>query len=771
MKQVQPPDQAFRSMVSGLRNHAIFTLDQMGRITSWNDGARRIKGFDPAEVLGEHFSRFYTPEDLAWGKPQHELDVAAREGSYEGEGWRVRKDGTRFWASVVITAMYDDAGNINGYAKIVRDLTERQRNEKSLRESEARLRSIVNQAVDGIITINESGVIESVNPAVEKIFGYASDELIGQNVKVLMPNPYHAEHDSYLGNYIRTGQRKIIGIGREVLGRRRDGSNFPVDLTVSEVQHGDRRIFTGIVRDITQRKRSEQALRDSEARHRAILMAAVDGIITIDEHGTIESLNPAAERQFGYTGPELIGQNVKVLMPSPFFEQHDQYLEHYRATGERKIIGIGREVLGKRKDGTTFHMDLAVSELQIGGQRMFTGLVHDITDRKHAEQERDELLERERAARAEAERASEAKDTFMAALSHELRTPLTPALLTLSLLEDHPDLPQQVRDDVASIKGHVELEAHLIDDLLDLTRVVSGKMHLDCKPTNVHQLIQLANETCRQEDGIEVKVELTAQDFYANADPSRLQQVLWNLLSNAHKFTPIDGQITIRSYNVPETGLLCVEVSDTGRGIDVELLPKVFNAFEQGDPRTARWFGGLGLGLAISKAIMTALHGELSVRSAGKGMGATFAVTIATVPAPSSARSTSAADGGAQIQLKSLRVLVVEDHPPTSRILVKLLKQLGHDVTPAATLKEAVTIGTANEFDLLISDVGLPDGSGYDVMRAIKQVRKIPGIALTGYGTTDDVRRSMDAGFTHHLTKPIDIRTLTSAMQQIVEAG
>jgi PAS domain S-box-containing protein len=383
-------------------------------------------------------------------------------------------------------------------------------------ESEARLRAIVDTAADGIITIDEHGVIADFNLAAQRIFGYASEEVVGRNVKLLMPSAYHEAHDRGMANYLATGVRKVIGIGREVIGRRKDGSEFPIDVAVSEIRLGDRRLFTGTVRDITERKLAEQerkkfaslienssdaivvaslawevfyvnkagqdllgiereqiaglevrdlwheatlqtalqealpiqaeggsfrfqgqvrhartgqaididcnafgivdpnseqtlaiafslrdmreqkkavrALTDSEARLKAILDNAVDGIITIDERGTIEMVNSAAQAIFGYSREELIGLNVSILMPEPYRSQHDQYLRNFRHTGQRKIIGIGREVIGRRKDGRTFPLDLSVSEVQLGDRRIFTGTVRDITERVTAEKHRDLLV-------------------------------------------------------------------------------------------------------------------------------------------------------------------------------------------------------------------------------------------------------------------------------------------------------------------------------------------------------------------------------------------
>ena len=258
--------------------------------------------------------------------------------------------------------------------------------EAALREKEQRLRAILEAAVEGIITIDERGIVDSINPAACRIFGYAPEEVVGQNVSMLMPMPDRVRHDDYIANYLRTGQAKIIGIGREVVGQRKDRTLFPMDLSIGEVRLGDRRLFTGMVRDITERKRAEAGLRESEQRMRAILETAVEGIITINERGVVESINPAACRIFGHEPNEVVGRNVNVLMPSPDHERHDSYLANYSRTGHAKIIGIGREVVGLRKDGTTFPMDLSVCEVRLGDRRLFTGFVRDISERRELEQ-------------------------------------------------------------------------------------------------------------------------------------------------------------------------------------------------------------------------------------------------------------------------------------------------------------------------------------------------------------------------------------------------
>jgi PAS domain S-box-containing protein len=253
-------EDSFRLLVDGTRDYAILKLDRQGHVVNWNPGAQRIYGYDSDEIIGRHFSCFYSAEDVTRGKPQGELDTALANGQYSEEGLCIRKDGAEYWAQVTITAMFDRAGNHVGFWKITRDISERKRAERELRDSEVRIRSIVETAVDAIVTIDHRGAIDSFNPSAERLFGYSAREVLGQNVKMLMPPPFSAEHDQYIVNFLTTGVKKIIGIGREVTGLRKDGAAFPMELAVSEMVIGDKRMFTGIVRDISERKRAQQDL-------------------------------------------------------------------------------------------------------------------------------------------------------------------------------------------------------------------------------------------------------------------------------------------------------------------------------------------------------------------------------------------------------------------------------------------------------------------------------------------------------------------------------
>lgn len=355
--------------------------------------------------------------------------------------------------------------------------------------------------------------------------------------------------------------------------------------------------------------------------------------------------------------------------------------------------------------------------------------------------------------------ASHAKDDFLAVLSHELRTPLTPALAAASYLADHGDLPTELREEVGVIRANIQLQARLIDDLLDLTRITRGKIELRLENVDVHALIQrtieMTHETIRQSQ-LDIVTDLRAGSHHVTADPVRLQQVWWNLINNAVKFTREGGRITIATFN--EGPRIVVEVTDTGIGIPAEQQSRIFTAFEQGERSESRQFGGLGLGLSISKTLLDLHHGTITVSSDGENHGASFRVTLKTVPAPQPAASPSAGANGATS--RSLELLLVEDHAQTLRVLSVFLRKRGHKVRTADCVEAALRLLETEPFDVLISDIGLPDGTGCDVMRAAKLRSSLRGIALSGFGMDQDVQRSIDAGFDQHLIKPVDFQDL-----------
>ena len=398
---------------------------------------------------------------------------------------------------------------------------------------------------------------------------------------------------------------------------------------------------------------------------------------------------------------------------------------------------------------------------------VFVDLFKKTEQIKRQAEERESLI-REQAiaehARVEAERASEAKDRFLAMLSHELRTPLTPVLASVFMLEREDNIPAIMHESLQLIRRNVELEARLIDDLLDLTRINKGKVQLSFEIVDAHTLLRNALEICQSEieqKKLELRNEFAATKVYLQADPARLQQIFWNLIKNAVKFTPHGGKLGIRTTNNGD-GQFRLEVEDSGCGIDPGVLPRIFHAFEQAG-RTQ--LGGLGLGLAISKALVEAHHGSISAESRGRDSGATFTALFPTCERNAIPESSDAPRSTAK--RRSVRLLLVEDHEDTNRSLTRMLRRRGYEVHPANDIRSALDIATRKQFDVLVSDIGLPDGSGIDLLKALRAKRDVFGIALSGYGMEEDIRRSGEAGFSHHLVKPVDLNKLDSIIQEM----
>ena len=402
--------------------------------------------------------------------------------------------------------------------------------------------------------------------------------------------------------------------------------------------------------------------------------------------------------------------------------------------------------------------DTVFSRTPTGEPLCVLGLAENITEQKRTER-----------AKVTAEGANRAKDDFLASLSHELRTPLTPVLVTVTEMEAQEYLPPEVRMDMAMIRRNVELEAKLIDDLLDVTRISSGKLVLHLASVDAHSCLQSALEICRgdlEAKEIQVSVDMGAEQHYVRADPVRLRQVFWNLLRNAVKFTPGQGRISLRTSNVEEK--VRIQITDTGVGIEPEVIPRIFNAFEQGEQTRTRRFGGLGLGLSIAKAVVDMHHGTVTAFSEGKDKGATFTVELTAIAAaPEQSAVPVTPESGNE---KLPRILLVEDDADTRQILSKLLQRHGYEVTTADCVRKGLELSARGRFDIVISDLGLPDGSGLDLMRQIKALYGLPGIALSGFGADDDLRMSRAAGFSEHIIKPVNFNVLRTAIQRVMAA-
>ena len=490
-------------------------------------------------------------------------------------------------------------------------------------------------------------------------------------------------------------------------------------------------------------------LKTADHAYRVLVEEMQEGAVVVADEGTMAYANMRVAQMLKRSLEQVIGLNFLDC-----FDPTDQPpVEHllHQARGSRARV----ECRVRASDGTLVPVYLSASKFNLEDRPALCIVITDLSDQKRAE---------------EVAAANLAKDRFLAMLSHELRTPLNPVMATIHLLEMETSLPAEFRDSVAMIRRNVELEVRLIDDLLDLTKVRQGKVELKYESVDVHAVIKAALEINANEitnKQIDVSLKLWATHHRVWADPARLQQILWNLLKNAVKFTPQSGRIEIASSNV--IGKINIEVRDSGIGIEPAALPKLFDAFEQTDPTITRRFGGLGLGLTISKALAEMHSGKLAASSDGLGKGAAFTLELPTiadgehVAAP---RLSLDASGK-----RCCRILLVEDHLDTVRAMVRLLQRMGHTVTTAGTVQEGISIAATGNFDLLISDLGLPDGSGIEIMqhlRAHPTNNPIAGIALSGFGQDEDISRSKQAGFAAHLIKPLNVNALQDAIAKVM---
>lgn len=534
-----------------------------------------------------------------------------------------------------------------------------------------------------------------------------------------------------------------------------------------------------LMKQIADRKRAEQELHDVTRHARCILWhATIEHDVTVQRR--FEGLAPlrwTMRLHDEEAARQIIPLDVaegSSLRAALVASRHPEDAEAMDQLSDRAILGgesgYTQQFRSIDKFGQVHWMDESVS-LQTRGPGYWTavGVITDITARRIAEAQRDVQREQaatERAARAEAEAANKAKDHFLATLSHELRTPMTPVLMTVSSMENDERLSEEVRAALRMIRRNVELEARLIDDLLDLTRISTGKLQLNARETDVHSLLCHARDVCTPDAAAKnqtIELDAGAEQCFVRGDATRLQQVFWNLLRNAVKFTPDGGTIRLLSRN-DDSGRVVIDVIDTGIGIEPHVLPRIFDAFEQGGPETTRRFGGLGLGLAISKAVIDLHGGTLAAHSDGPGKGSMFTVTLRAAAAPEPSIDRPLPIVG---ESHPLRILLVEDHADTRKATARLLRLIGHDVATADGVATALQTAESRPFDLVISDLGLPDGSGLDLMRQIKKRFNLKGIALSGFGMDTDLRSSSDAGFDRHLVKPVPLEQLEAAVRQV----
>jgi PAS domain S-box-containing protein len=972
-----------RLLVESVVDYAIFMLDTEGHVATWNIGAEKIKGYRAAEIIGQHFSKFYTTEDVAAGKPQHELDVAKSDGRIEDEGWRVRKDGTRFWANVTLTALRDETGKLRGYGKVTRDLTERWRVEEDLRRSEERFRLLVEHVADyAIYLLDPEGRVATWNLGAERMKGYETREILGSSFARFFP-----QEDVESGKPARELEtaRTCGRFEDEGWRVRKDGSRFWANAVLTVLRDGRGNVlgFAKITRDLTARRAAEEQsrrllreqtareiaeqgearVRESEARYRAlssrleiVLEGVADGITVQDRTGRVVFANGAAARICGFeSGQELMDTPPAEVMGRfemldaddlPFDAQKlpgrlalaghgpSSALVHVRERASSRdwwvhiraravldgngqpdlAVNIWHDVTVERREerqaeylvnataalGSSLVADEMLATLghvlvpglgdwcsiyllegtdlrqvavahsdpektaagDLYGQRFSTHPEHesdvwrvirsggrslvrnDVTEEAHDEDTTDpaalvalhspgmkaallvpivvrartlgvialvsaatdrrydatdltlmeELGRRagvslenalhyavaqtaaasaDRAAKV-AERASRAKDEFLAVVSHELRTPLNAIMGWAKLLNAETFDERKRASALHTIERNSIAMAQLIEDLLDMSRVISGKMRLDVEPVDLARVVEGALDSIRPAAvlrGVELIPVIETPTPPVMGDATRLQQIVWNLLSNAVKFSSKGDQVEVVCRR--SDSHVQITVTDHGKGISPEFLPSVFDAFRQEDAGPSRKKGGLGLGLAITRQLVELHGGRISADSEGEDRGSTFTVVLPlTAVAPGSSFPTRAGEKPrfeCPEHIRGLRVLVVDDEEDSRALVATILEDCECVVTTAGSVTGALAALSAEVPDLLVSDIGMPGEDGFDLIRKVRALPHahggdIPAAALTAYARAEDRQRLLNAGYSIHLAKPVEPAELVAVV-------
>jgi PAS domain S-box-containing protein len=755
----------------------------------------RVTGYLAQEINLRGLQSIIYPED--WPAVRQHLKRVLAGQSDVCEIRIVAKNGEVRWLRDYARPIWDEAQartvRIYGAAQ---DITEI----KMAQEAMAALASIVESSDDAILSKSLQGIILSWNKGAERLYGYTAEEVIGQSVSILIP-PEEADDFPEIMRRIRRGE-KVDPYETERV--RKDGQRLSVSLTVSPILDPSGKVMgaSAIARDISHRRRAEEALQASERRFfKSFHSSPIPMSISTLSEGRFVDVNDTLLQTNGYLREEFVGRTSQELDVWVDPEDRAEMIRRLKESGTVRNL----ETRFRLKDGGTRTFLVSVELIELDGQPCILMACNDITERKRAEVEREQLLEREqalrreaedarqqsaelflreRAARQQAEEASRTKDEFLATLSHELRTPLNAIVGWATIINSSTLDETTTKQAMAVIERNAKTQAQLIEDLLDVSRIITGKMRLDVQPVDLPLVIQAAVDAigpAASAKGIALQLLLDPNAGPVSGDPGRLQQVLWNLLSNAVKFTPKGGRVQVRLERVDSQVQLTI--SDTGEGIKAEFLPYIFDRFRQADSSITRVHGGLGLGMSIVRHLVELHGGKVEAESAGEGSGATFTITlpitirqskgrngIGALEQPETISKSDITDFA--LRLDRLRMIVIEDEPDARDLLVTILNQYGAEVRVAASAAEGMELLEQQKPDVLISDIEMPYEDGYSFIRKVRtrsleQGGQVPAIALTAHARTEDRLRALSAGFDAHVTKPIDLVELVTVIVSI----
>ena len=857
-EELRQSEERFRLLVDGVADYAIYMLDPSGIVTTWNSGALKIKGYTARDIIGKSFSVFFTPEDRAAGRPQRELAIAANEGRFEEEGFRVRADGSYFWANVVVTPLRDAAGALFGFAKITRDLSVHKRAEETARELERqrtarmvaeegearaaqererfralsdRLDAIFEGVSDGLTVQDRSGKLLFANSAAARLIGASSREaLLNIDPGAIVGrfemfdeagNPFSPE--DLPGRRVLAGEKQASALLK--IHDREDGREWWALLRANGVfdQSGAPEMAINIWHDATRdRQRDEHERYLSEATnalsksldYEATLATLADILVpglcdwcaihllegqalrmVAVAHKDQAKRQRALELQVKYPPHPSSPGGVWGVIRSGEASLHaqippealvaaardEEHLRELQAVGMRSIIfapiSVQDRVLGalslvSAEGGRRYDEQDVVVVTELG--RRVGGFIENATLFRRSQ----EAVKTAAAAVQAAETAGRLKDEFLATVSHELRTPLNAILGWASVLKARSDAAS-VAKGVDVIFRNAKVQSKLIEDILDVSRIITGKLRLELGSVNLVNAVSEAIEVVRPSAAarnITLEFSRTSEPRLLVGDSERLAQVLWNLLSNAVKFSESGGRVEVKIFQ--EGSQLGLSVSDDGRGIEPDFLPYVFERFKQADGSTTRRYGGLGLGLAIVRHIVELHGGRVSVHSEGPGRGSTFSVvlpvraTTASADAPSDRAPAGAAAlaDTTNARLDGVRVLVLDDERDARDLLELVLRQAGADVATAGSAAHGYAELERFRPHVIVSDVGMPGEDGYTFMRRVRESpahADIRAIALTAYTRSEDRARALAMGFSTHLGKPVDPDDLVAAVGRL----
>ncbi|MEH1803843.1 hybrid sensor histidine kinase/response regulator [Nostoc sp.] len=750
----------------------------------WSENYELLFGLLPSSYDSpyETFKKCVHPEDSP-SVMEAIAHALAQKTDYNDEFRIVRPDQSTHWISAKGKFIYDAQGQAVRMIGVCMETTVCQQAKESTRELTTQVQeqanildAILTASVDHIYIFNRQGCYQYVSRDGATLLGLKPQDIVGKSLPEMdLPADLIMQVDIQRLAVMRTGQP----IKDECKYLTADGLHY-YEYILTPLRNYNQSIegVITVCRDITEHKRAEKTLRESEARFRRLFESNLIGVAFWNVHGFVNDANDAFLQLAGYTREEFttLGRiNWRELTPIEYKDLDDRAFLEVQTTGVSKIFE--KEYI--HRNGKRVPIVLGIALLN-DSQDNGVAFVLDITERKLAEEECDRLLYREKTARQQAEIANKIKDEFLAVLSHELRTPLNSILGWSKMLRTRKFDEKTTHHALETIERNAKLQTQLIEDLLDVSRILQGKLNLNICPVSLVMVVEAALETVRlaaQAKSIQIQTVFDTNLGQVMGDPNRLQQVVWNLLSNAVKFTPTGGRVEVRLMEAANQAQ--IQVSDTGKGISLDFLPYVFDYFRQSDGTTTRTFGGLGLGLAIVRKVVEMHGGNVQAESLGEGLGATFSVELPLLVRSEQVRDEENQSSYSEPEsslLSDTQVLVVDDEPDIRDLVTFILQDYGVEVTAVSSAEEALQALSESIPDVLISDIGMPKTDGYMLMREVRsrspqEGGNVPAIALTAYAGEMNQQQALAAGFQMHISKPVDPDVLVKAIADLIESS